>query len=120
MTSLDRTNIENEVLAWYQEYWNVPAFPFTKKTLVNKDISLSTGKYQLLWEDAEDLLVEYFEKFQVERGDFSFIKYFPGEYQSNLFDFIRRKKNRREYVVPVPLTLEMLMISAKSGHWLYD
>ncbi|KQN64433.1 DUF1493 family protein [Erwinia sp. Leaf53] len=109
-------SIAQKVLSWYQDYWDVPVFPFFKKVKISKDTSLSSGKYQLAWEDAEDLLVEYFEKFSVEQKDFAFIKYWPNDEVFRPLPFLGRKK----YIEPKLLTVEMLMLSAEAGYWLYD
>lgn len=106
-----------QVFDWYQDYWGMPVFPFFKKVKISKDTSLSSGKYQLLWEDAEDLLVEYFEKFNVEQRDFAFNKYWPNDEVFCPFPLFWR---REKYIEPKVLTVEMLMNSAEAGYWLYD
>lgn len=108
--------IAQRVFDWYQEYWKEPMLPFFNKAIITKDTSLSSGKYQLAWEDAEDLLVEYFEKFSVDQKDFAFIKYWPNDEVFVPFPFFCRKK----YIEPKLLTVEMLMLSAEAGYWLYD
>lgn len=108
--------IAQAVLNWYKDYWDTPMFPFFKRAVISQDTSLSTGKYQLLWEDAEDLLVEYFEKFNVEQRDFAFNKYWPTEQAFCLIPLFWKKKT----IEAEPLTVEMLMQSAVAGYWLYD
>ncbi|MDC9588926.1 DUF1493 family protein [Xenorhabdus sp. XENO-10] len=76
---VDRTNIESEVFAWYEANHNVPIFLCFKKPKLTLETSLSTGKYPWSWEDAEDILAEYFEKCNVDPRNFSFIKYWPNE-----------------------------------------
>ena len=90
-------------------------FPFFKRAVISQETSLSNGKYQLAWEDAEDLLVEYFEKFNVEQRDFAFIKYWPNDETFCPLPLFWKK-----YIEPKPLTVEMLMQSAVVGYWLYD
>ncbi|WP_235501146.1 DUF1493 family protein [Tatumella sp. UCD-D_suzukii] len=113
-------NTSDEVISWYEENWNSPVFPFFRKPKLTPETSLSTGKYPWAWEDAEDILVEYFEKFKVERRNFSFIKYWPNEETFMPLNFLRKKENRFHYVEPQPLTIEMLVASAKAGYWIYD
>ncbi|EIW9159309.1 DUF1493 family protein, partial [Klebsiella pneumoniae] len=35
-------------------------------------------------------------------------------------NFLRSKDNKWEWIEPEPLTLKMLVESAKAGRWLYD
>ncbi|MDC9590738.1 DUF1493 family protein [Xenorhabdus sp. XENO-10] len=119
---VDRTNIEHEVLAWYEVKYHGPVYPFPcfKTPKLTLETSLSTGKYPWSWEDAEDILAEYFEKFEVEQRHFTFLKYWPNEEVLIPLNFLRRKENRIKYIEPAPLTMAMLVNSAKAGYWLYD
>ena len=112
--------IEERVLDWYQDYWGVPVFPSFKKIKIAEDTSLSTGKDRLLWEDAEDLLVEYFTIFNVEKKGFSFIKYWPNEEVFMPLNFLRGKGEKLKFTEPEVLTVKMLMESARAGYWLYE
>lgn len=109
-----------QVLAWYQERRNKPLFLSFKRPTLTLETSLSTGDYPWCWEDGEDILVEYFDKFHVDKGNFSFIKYWPNEGVFMLLNFLRSKDKKRKWTEPKPLTLKMLAESAKAGRWLYD
>ncbi len=54
--------------------------------------------------DAYELMERYVEKFNVEPSDIDFGKYFPEDFSKN----------------HPPLTVGMLIESAKAGRWLYD
>lgn len=113
-------DIGQRILHWYQDYWGVPVFPSFKKIKIAEDTSLSTGKDRLLWEDAEDLLVEYFNIFNVEKRGFSFIKYWPDEEVFMPLNFLRGKGRKLKFTEPEVLTVKMLMESARAGCWLYE
>lgn len=113
-------NIEQQVLNWYQDNWNGRVFPFFKKPALTLETSLSTGKYPWSDEDATEILEAYFTKFQVDSKNFSFRKYWPNEEVFMPLNFLRSKKHKWKWVEPEPLTLKMLVESAKAGHWLYD
>ncbi|WP_133459776.1 DUF1493 family protein [Scandinavium goeteborgense] len=115
----DSENIEQQVMDWYNENWNGRVFPFFKRPALTLDTSLSTGKYPWADEDAIDILGKYFEKFQVDNKDFSFNKYWPNEETFMPLNCLRSKENQWQWVEPEPLTLKMLVESAKAGHWLY-
>ena len=117
---MDNPNIADEVISWYGKNWNSPIFPFFRKPKITLETNLSTGKYPWAWEDAQEILEEYFEKFHVDRGNFSFIKYWPNEETFMPLNFLRKKENKYRYIEPLPLTIEMLVASAKAGYWLYD
>lgn len=63
-------------------------------------------------DEAEKLMNEFFEKFNVDRGNFNINSYYP-EQPSNLL----------KTLIPVPVPdfkIRMLIESAKAGRWLYD
>ena len=113
-------DIENQVLAWYQENWNKSIFPFCRRPVLTLDTSLSTGKYPWADEEAVDLVEQYFDKFQVDRRHFSFTKYWPNEEVFMPLNFLRSRENKWKWIEPEPLTLKMLVESAKAGYWLYN
>jgi hypothetical protein len=116
----DSENIEEQVFEWYQKNWNGRVLPFFRRPVLTWDTSLSSGKYPWANEDAVDILEQYFEKFEVNKTNFSFIKYWPNEEVVFPFNFLRPKGKRWKWVEPEPLTLRMLAESAKAGRWLYD
>ncbi|MGG4625144.1 DUF1493 family protein [Serratia odorifera] len=105
------------VFEWYDSKWNLST-PFSKKRPLTADTSLSTGKYPWAREDGDRIMNEFFDMFNVERSGFDFLKYWP--YEKGLIpNFLLPKSQRVNYVDPEPLTLDMLMQSAKAGRWLY-
>ena len=58
--------------------------------------------------------------FHVDKGNFSFNKYWPNEEIFMPLNFLRSKENKWQWIEPEPLTLNMLVESAKAGYWLYD
>ncbi|WP_174500633.1 DUF1493 family protein [Escherichia coli] len=116
----DSDNIEQQVMNWYKENWNGRVFPFFRKPSLTLETSLSTGKYPWADEDAIEILDDYFGKFNVERKNFTFGKYWPNEEVVLPLNFLRSKDNKWEWIEPEPLTLKMLVESAKAGRWLYD
>ncbi|EPO1792754.1 DUF1493 family protein [Cronobacter turicensis] len=82
--------------------------------------SLNTGHYGVLPEDAEEFFKEYFSEFNVDYSSFDFRKYFPREgifFLPNaiLPDYLKSDKHQ-----PAPLTVQMLITSAKAGRWIDD
>lgn len=116
----DPKNIEMQVINWYNDNWNGRVLPFFRKPVLTLETSLSTGKYPWADEDAKDILDEYFNRFNVDREKFSFIKYWPNEEVFMPLNFLRSKDNKWTWIEPEPLTLKMLVESAKAGRWLYD
>ncbi|AIR61366.1 DUF1493 family protein [Cedecea neteri] len=113
-------DVEQQVLNWYQEKWNVRVFPFFRKQRISLDTSLSTGKYPWSCEDAEEILEDYFTHFNVNKEGFSFIKHWPNEEVFLPLNFLRSKEKKWKWIEPEPLTLRMLVESAKAGYWIYN
>lgn len=111
---------EQQVLNWYRERWNGRVLPFFRKPAVTLETSLSTGKYPWSGGDASEILDDYFARFQVDRKNFLFRKYWPNEEVFMPLNFLRSKENKWRWIEPEPLTLKMLVESARVGHWLYD
>ncbi|WP_376744986.1 DUF1493 family protein [Enterobacillus tribolii] len=92
--------IEKAVFALVEEYNGVSLFTFkryklTKDTDLNKDFKMAP-------EDAYELLTRYTELFSIDPQAVFFDKYFPEKKRYGL-----------------PLTIGMLIESAKAGQWLY-
>ncbi len=113
-------DIGQRLFDWYDEKWNLRT-PFSKKAPLTLDTSLSTGKYPWVWEDGFEIMEEYFERFQVDKSEFDFMKYWPEEVgiTSALFSLLLPKSKRKKTQEPEPLTINMLIESAKAGRWLY-
>lgn len=114
-------DIGQQVFDWYDEKWNLRT-PFSKKKPLTPDISLSTGKYPWIWEDGLEIMEEYFKVFKVDNAGFVFMKYWPQEISitSALLSLLTPKSKRNKAQEPEPLTISMLMESAKAGRWLYE
>lgn len=99
MVSADE--IEKEVFELVEHYngfwiWLLKRYPLKVETDLNKDFRMAP-------EDAYELLEKYVEKFNINPKDIEFERFFPDN-------------NRVEHV---PLTIGMLIESAKAGRWLY-
>ena len=98
---MSRDDIEKAVFDLVEEYngislWTFKRFPLKKETDLNQDFRMAP-------EDAAELLEEFAERFAVDPKEITFEKHFP----PNL-------RNPHE-----PLTIDMLIQSAKAGRWLY-
>lgn len=105
-------DIEQRIYALVRPY--AGRYLFTKKQVEltpNTDFDTDLDIDDL---EAEDLMNAFFEKFNVERGNFHIETYFPNlPFSWNVF--------KRAEPVPVPdFTIGMLIESAKAGKWLYD
>ncbi|MBJ7223209.1 MULTISPECIES: DUF1493 family protein [Pectobacteriaceae] len=85
---------------------------FAKRFLVITPDTDLKRNVKLASEDAIALLTEYVESFGISTQDISFTDYFPNE--KGLFEAFTPK------APPKPLTVGMLIESAKEGRWLYD
>ncbi|KFK97548.1 MULTISPECIES: DUF1493 family protein [unclassified Serratia (in: enterobacteria)] len=106
-----------EVFEWYDSKWNLPT-PFSKKRPLTIDTSLSTGRHPWAREEGDLIMNEFFDKFSVKRAGFDFLKYWPYE-RGFIPNFLLPKSQRVYYIEPEPLTITMLIESAKAGRWLY-
>lgn len=105
-------DIEQRVYELIRPYAGTYLFNMKKVELtpeMDLDTDLSIDELEV-----EDLMNEFFDKFNVERGNFSIETYFPDTPLSwNPF--------KKTEPVPVPdFTIGMLIESAKAGKWLYD
>ena len=69
------------------------------------------GALRLEWYDAEDLMVSFFEHFEVDRASFVFQAYFPVE------RFAIFRNPFRSPARPPPLTLGLLARAMELGRW---
>lgn len=86
---------------------------------MSENASLSTGDRTALPEDATEFLEEYAEEFGVDMSSFKFNRYFPNEGIRFLPNAILPRYLRTEHHEPEPLTVSMLIESAKAGRWLF-
>ena len=94
-------SIAESVFALVEEYngywfWLRRRYPLQEDTDLNKDFRMAP-------EDAAELLENYAEKFSIDPQTIDFGKFFPPD--------LRQKHE--------PLTIAMLIESAKAGYWLY-
>ncbi|MEE4481621.1 DUF1493 family protein [Serratia ficaria] len=94
-------SIEQAVFDLVEEYNGFSLFTF-KRFKLEVDTDLKTD-FRMDPDDAYELLERYTEQFNINPKDIYFDKYFPVN-----------KKNPRS-----PLTIGMLIESAKAGRWLY-
>ncbi|EAA7135029.1 DUF1493 family protein [Salmonella enterica subsp. enterica serovar Beaudesert] len=105
-------NIEQQVYELVRPYagtylFNIQQVELTPEIDLDTDLSIDEL-------EAEDLMNKFFEKLNVERGNFRIETYFP----NHPFSWHPFKKTEP---VPVPdFTISMLIESAKAGKWLYD
>lgn len=108
---LDGT-IEESVYELVRPYAGTYLFSIKKVVLTPEtdlDTDLSIDEFEV-----EDLMNDFFTKFNVDRGNFRIENYFPNVPGSwNLFKKI-------ETVLVPDFTIGMLIESAKAGKWLYD
>lgn len=105
-------SIEQRVYQLVRPYAGTYLFNIKKVELTPEtDLDTDLGIDEL---EAEDLMNEFFEKLNIERGNFKIETYFPNlPFSWNPF--------KKAEPVPVPgFTIGMLIESAKAGKWLYD
>jgi len=90
---------EKAIFALIEEYngywfWLRKRFPLTHKTDLNKDFSMAP-------EDAAELLETFAEQFSINPKEINFGRYFPAN-------------NGK---VGKPLTIQLLIDSARAGYW---
>lgn len=83
--------------------WNGRSWVTFKMPHLNGDTSLNHSM-NMDEEEAQDLLDEIFTEFGLKHTDLNFSIYFP----------VSNRKDAK------PLTINMLIESAKAGRWLYD
>jgi len=105
-------DIEQRIYELIRPYAGTYLFNWKKVDLtpeMDLDTDLSIDELEV-----EDLMNDFFEKFNVERGDFCIETYFPDTSLS--WDPF---KKMQPVLVP-DFTIGMLIESAKAGKWLYD
>ncbi|EPN1633873.1 DUF1493 family protein [Cronobacter dublinensis] len=77
------------------------------------------GRTSLVVETGEEIMEDYFSRFNVDKAGFSLLKYWPVE-PGWIPNVLLPASMRIKRVAPAPLTLRMLAESAKAGRWLYE
>ncbi|MDR9890493.1 DUF1493 family protein [Pseudenterobacter timonensis] len=72
--------------------------------------------FNLLPEDLEDMLIDLFTRYSIEHSNFVLDNYFEPE----IFWWQWKRRKQWHDRQLKPLTLEMIIESAKAGKWLYD
>lgn len=72
--------------------------------------------FNFMPEDLEDMLIDLFTRYGIEHSNFNLDNYFMPELFWWQFR-LRKKWGERQFK---PLTLDMIIESAKMGHWIYD
>jgi len=104
-------SIEQEIIDYvYENHSHKKYCFFGKRSEVTLDTELTKGGLDVIWEDAEDTLDYYFKNWNVKLNGFEIIYYFEP-------DFLGSKPPEKPLK---PLTVRMLVESAKAGEWLYD
>ncbi|WP_409522235.1 DUF1493 family protein, partial [Pseudescherichia sp.] len=112
-------DIEKAVTEWYDATYNSKPLFAKNRPGLTPETSLSTGKYPWARETGDEIMKDYFQRFNVDSSRFNFLSYWPYE-KGMLPNFLRPTSQRVPEVQPKPLTLQMLIESAKAGRWLYD
>ncbi|MBU9855525.1 DUF1493 family protein [Rahnella bonaserana] len=105
-------NMEQQIYDFIRPYAGIYLFNIKKVILTpdtDLDTDLSIDEYEI-----DDLMNEYFAKFNVDKGNYCTETYYPDVYIS---------WNPFKKVIPVQVpdfTIGMLIESAKAGKWLYD
>ncbi|QCA05674.1 DUF1493 family protein [Pantoea vagans] len=114
-----KDTMESAVLEWYDNNYNSKPLFAKNKPELTLETSLSTGKYPWARETGDEIMNDYFERFSVDSSEFDFLAYWPYE-KGFLPNFLRPKSQKLPDVEPKPLTIHMLVESAKAGRWLFS
>ncbi|MGV3344423.1 DUF1493 family protein [Enterobacteriaceae bacterium LUAb1] len=116
---MELISTEELIVEWYKQRWNGRSFFSKKQWPISLETSLSTGDHAWVVETGEEIMSDYFHRFNVSPTRFNLLKYWPVEpgWIPNIF---LPKSMRIKYIEPHKLTLRMLAESAKAGRWLYD
>lgn len=102
---------EKEVIDYLMENYPIRKSWFKKDLVQITRNSTLEGDYNLIWEDAEEMLLDIFQHFNIEHSDMKYELYIEYEYPFWV------KKPTYELR---PLTVGMIIESAKAGRWIYD
>ncbi|WP_179402440.1 DUF1493 family protein [Burkholderia guangdongensis] len=88
-----------------------PSKPLTHNTRLREDLG-QTG------DEANDLMGHFFERFEVDPGDFDFHRYFLMEGEGLLYSLFQRWVMRKPHTFQrEPITLAMLYQAARTKRW---
>jgi hypothetical protein len=103
---------EKEVIDYLMEKYPVRVSMFKPELKqITKNWTLEDD-YHLVPEDAEDLLIDVFEHFNIDYSNMNSDNYI--EQERSIWNIFNKKVKIK------PLTVEMIIESAKAGKWLYD
>lgn len=115
---MDIDQTAKAVLEWYDRHYNVKIFLAKQKPELTPETSLSTGPYPWVRETGDEIMQDYFERFNVDSRNFNFLLYWP--YEKGWFpNVLRPRRFKVPNIEPQPLTLNMLIASAKAGYWMF-
>ena len=114
---LNNVTEAREIFDWYNERWNLPG-PFSKRHPLTLETSLTIGKYPWARETGDEIMKDFFSRFQVDNSQFDFTKYWLYE-KGMIPNFLRPRAMKVEVKDPEELTILMLIESARAGRWLY-
>lgn len=101
-------NFELEIINFIDQGYNAKRYYLFGDKKELKRTTNIRDDLNLVYEDCVELMEEYFERWAVDPNGFEILDYFNPEYLGS--------KERDPHI---PLTLEMLIESAKAGRWLY-
>ena len=111
-----KEHTQDAVFAWYDQSYNVKPLFSKNKPQLTLDTSLSTGQYPWARETGDEIMNDYFKRFNVESSQFEFLLYWTYE-KGLLPNFLRPLSQKVPYISPKPLTIRMMVESAKAGRW---
>lgn len=98
---------ENEILTYLTEKYSVYKKPVRKEWTFQEH-------FNFVQEELEEMLVDLFTRYEISHDNFDLDEYFEPEWPVWLW---WKKLQRRVYK---PLTVNMIIESAKAGKWLYQ
>mgnify|MGYP004709324969 FL=1 len=113
------TLTENTVIEWYKTRWNGRFFFSKQPWPVSLDTSLSTGDHAWVVETGEEIMNDFFQRFEVSPARFNLLTYWPIE-PGWIPNILLPESMKVNYTAPEALTLKMLAESVNAGYWLYD
>ncbi len=110
---------EDIVIQWYKIRWNGRFFFSKQPWPVNLETSLSTGDHAWIVESGEEIMNDFFHRFNVSPVGFNLLTYWPVE-PGWIPNILLPAAMRVIYTQPEALTLKMLAESAEAGCWLFN
>ncbi|ENG2553841.1 TPA: DUF1493 family protein [Citrobacter farmeri] len=102
-------DIEKEIIDFIDREYNPKKYYlFGPKGIITLDTSIRDD-LKLILEDCQELLQEYFKRWNIDSEHFEILDYFNPEYPGS-----------KEPDPHKPLTVGMLVESARAGRWLYS